>query len=62
MLSWGAGRTGQLGNGGHTDETVLTIVTDLTNIKDIAAGGRHAQGIDACGRPPPRPWLWSSTS
>jgi len=50
VKSWGAGRTGQLGNGGNTNQTVPTTVPRLTNIKDVAAGGKHGLALDTSGQ------------
>lgn len=50
VTSWGHNSSGQLGNGGDTDRTVPTTVPRLTNIKDIAAGGKHGLALDASGQ------------
>ncbi|MBB4985329.1 RCC1-like domain-containing protein [Streptomyces nymphaeiformis] len=50
VKSWGHNSSGQLGNGGNTNQTVPTTVPRLTNIKDIAAGGKHALALDTNGQ------------
>ncbi|MER7947843.1 sialidase [Streptomyces sp. NPDC096079] len=50
VKSWGHNSSGQLGNGGNTNQTVPTTVPRLTNIKDVAAGGRHALALDTGGQ------------
>ncbi|MFI1978505.1 RCC1-like domain-containing protein [Streptomyces wedmorensis] len=50
VKSWGHNSSGQLGNGGNTNQTVPTTVPRLTNIKDIAAGGKHALALDTAGQ------------
>lgn len=50
VKSWGHNSSGQLGNGGNTNQTVPTTVPHLTNIKDIAAGGKHALALDTSGQ------------
>lgn len=50
VKSWGHNSSGQLGNGGNTNQTVPTTVPRLTNIKDVAAGGRHALALDTSGQ------------
>ncbi|MFE5910734.1 RCC1-like domain-containing protein [Streptomyces wedmorensis] len=50
VKSWGHNSSGQLGNGGNTNQTVPTTVPRLTNIKDIAAGGKHALALDTGGQ------------
>ncbi|HEY8987174.1 MAG TPA: sialidase [Streptomyces sp.] len=50
VKAWGHNSSGQLGNGGNTNQTVPTTVPRLTNIKDIAAGGRHALALDTSGQ------------
>ncbi|SEC32993.1 sialidase [Streptomyces sp. TLI_105] len=50
VKSWGHNSSGQLGNGGNTNQTVPTTVPRLTNIKDIAAGGKHALALDTSGQ------------
>ncbi|MGW2020333.1 RCC1 domain-containing protein [Streptomyces sp. NPDC001927] len=50
VKSWGHNSSGQLGNGGNTNQAVPTTVPRLTNIKDIAAGGKHALALDTAGQ------------
>ncbi|KQX56140.1 MULTISPECIES: RCC1 domain-containing protein [unclassified Streptomyces] len=50
VKSWGHNSSGQLGNGGNTNQTVPTTVPRLANIKDIAAGGKHALALDTGGQ------------
>lgn len=50
VKSWGHNSSGQLGNGGNDNQTVPTTVPRLTNVKDIAAGGRHALALDTGGQ------------
>ncbi|MFB7939496.1 sialidase [Streptomyces sp. NPDC056049] len=50
VKSWGHNSSGQLGNGGNTNQTVPTTVPRLTNVKDVAAGGRHALALDTSGQ------------
>ncbi len=50
VKSWGHNSSGQLGTGGNANQTVPTTVPRLTNIKDIAAGGRHALALDTSGQ------------
>ncbi|MFE3249307.1 RCC1-like domain-containing protein [Streptomyces sp. NPDC059209] len=50
VKAWGNNSSGQLGNGGTTNQTVPTTVPRLTNIKDTAAGGRHALALDTSGQ------------
>ncbi|MET8506728.1 RCC1-like domain-containing protein [Streptomyces sp. NPDC015232] len=50
VKSWGHNSSGQLGNGGNDNQTVPTTVPRLTNIKDVAAGGRHALALDTGGQ------------
>lgn len=50
VTSWGHNSSGQLGNGGNAAQTVPTAVPRLTNIKDIAAGGRHGLALDTSGQ------------
>ncbi|MEU8763816.1 sialidase [Streptomyces sp. NPDC048659] len=50
VKSWGHNSSGQLGNGGNDNQTVPTTVPRLTNVKDIAAGGRHALALDTSGQ------------
>lgn len=50
VKSWGHNSSGQLGNGGNDNQTVPTTVPRLTNIKDIAAGGKHALALDTSGQ------------
>ncbi|MFJ9580582.1 RCC1-like domain-containing protein [Streptomyces sp. NPDC101191] len=50
VKSWGHNSSGQLGNGGNDNQTVPTTVPRLTNIKDIAAGGKHALALDTGGQ------------
>lgn len=44
---WGAGNTGQLGNGSSEDSTVPVAVTGLSGITQVAAGRAHACAMDA---------------
>ncbi len=50
VKAWGHNSSGQLGTGGHDNRTVPAAVPHLTDIKDIAAGGRHALALDAGGQ------------
>ncbi|MEU6934647.1 sialidase [Streptomyces sp. NPDC046374] len=50
VKSWGHNSSGQLGNGGNDNQTVPATVPRLTNIKDIAAGGKHALALDTSGQ------------
>ncbi|MFF4449521.1 RCC1-like domain-containing protein [Streptomyces sp. NPDC001502] len=50
VKSWGHNSSGQLGNGGNTNQTVPTTVPRLTNIKSIAAGGKHGLALDTSGQ------------
>ncbi|WP_416969632.1 RCC1-like domain-containing protein [Streptomyces sp. 4F14] len=50
VKAWGHNSSGQLGNGGNTNQTVPTTVPRLRGIKDIAAGGRHALALDTNGQ------------
>lgn len=50
VKSWGHNSSGQLGNGGNDNQTVPTTVPRLNNIKDIAAGGKHALALDTSGQ------------
>ncbi|MFJ4584571.1 RCC1-like domain-containing protein [Streptomyces echinatus] len=50
VTAWGRNSAGQLGTGDHGNHTVPAAVPRLTNIKDIAAGGRHALALDTGGR------------
>ncbi|WP_217231634.1 RCC1 domain-containing protein [Streptomyces anulatus] len=50
VTSWGHNSSGQLGNGGDTGRTVPTTVPRLTNVKDIAAGGKHGLALDTSGQ------------
>ncbi|MCX5001063.1 sialidase [Streptomyces sp. NBC_00638] len=50
VKAWGHNSSGQLGNGGNTNQTVPATVPRLNNIKDIAAGGRHALALDTSGQ------------
>ncbi|MFJ7070103.1 RCC1-like domain-containing protein [Streptomyces sp. NPDC101115] len=50
VKSWGHNSSGQLGNGGNDNQTVPTTVPRLTNVKDVAAGGKHALALDTSGQ------------
>ncbi|MFF3787687.1 RCC1 domain-containing protein [Streptomyces sp. NPDC001933] len=50
VKSWGSNAYGQLGIGSNTSQAVPTTVPRLANIKDIAAGGRHALALDTGGQ------------
>ncbi|MER5412206.1 RCC1-like domain-containing protein [Streptomyces virginiae] len=50
VKSWGHNSSGQLGNGGNTNQTVPTTVPRLTNIKSVAAGGKHGLALDTSGQ------------
>ncbi|MFJ9828588.1 RCC1-like domain-containing protein [Streptomyces sp. NPDC101160] len=50
VKAWGHNSSGQLGNGGNDNQTVPTTVPRLNNIKDIAAGGKHALALDTSGQ------------
>ncbi|MFD5328445.1 RCC1-like domain-containing protein [Streptomyces sp. NPDC127092] len=50
VKSWGHNSSGQLGNGGNDNQTVPATVPRLTNVKDVAAGGRHALALDTSGQ------------
>ncbi|WP_338681583.1 sialidase [Streptomyces acidiscabies] len=50
VKAWGHNSAGQLGNGGNTNQAVPTTVPRLTNVKDIAAGGKHALALDTSGQ------------
>ncbi|MFJ3205739.1 RCC1 domain-containing protein [Streptomyces sp. NPDC086989] len=50
VKAWGHGSSGQLGNGGTSNQSVPTSVPGLSHIKDIAAGGRHALALDTSGQ------------
>ncbi|MEV6380495.1 sialidase [Streptomyces sp. NPDC051773] len=50
VKAWGHNSSGQLGNGGNSNQTVPVTVPRLTSVKDIAAGGRHALALDASGQ------------
>ncbi|MFC5662293.1 RCC1 domain-containing protein [Kitasatospora misakiensis] len=50
VKSWGHNSSGQLGNGGNTNQPVPTAVSRLADIKDIAAGGRHGLALDSAGQ------------
>ncbi|MFC8510297.1 RCC1 domain-containing protein [Streptomyces sp. NPDC057411] len=50
VKSWGHNSSGQLGNGGNDNQTVPTTVPRLTNVKDVAAGGKHALALDTGGQ------------
>ncbi|MFF4450196.1 RCC1 domain-containing protein [Streptomyces sp. NPDC001502] len=58
VQAWGDNVTGQLGNGGDTDQLVPVTVTGLTNIKDVAAGGMHALALDNTGQV----WAWGDNA
>jgi len=44
-MCWGAGQSGQIGNGLRSDVPVPTLVSNLTDVKAIAAGGSHTCAI-----------------
>ncbi|WP_326770766.1 sialidase (plasmid) [Streptomyces sp. NBC_01591] len=50
VQAWGHSSSGQLGNGGNTNQTVPTTLPRLSSIKDIAAGGQHALALDTSGQ------------
>ncbi|MEU7016007.1 sialidase [Streptomyces sp. NPDC046385] len=50
VKAWGGNTEGQLGNGSITQQTMPAPVSQLTGIKDIAAGGMHALALDAHGQ------------
>ncbi|MFD3555369.1 RCC1-like domain-containing protein [Streptomyces goshikiensis] len=50
VKSWGHNSSGQLGNGGNTNQAVPTTVPRLTNIKSVAAGGKHGLALDTSGQ------------
>ncbi|MFH9613644.1 RCC1 domain-containing protein [Streptomyces pratensis] len=50
VKSWGDNSSGQLGNGGSTDQSVPSTVPRLAHIKDVAAGGRHGLALDTSGQ------------
>lgn len=50
VKAWGGNTEGQLGNGSITQQTTPAPVSQLTGIKDIAAGGMHALALDAHGQ------------
>ncbi|MGW0580305.1 RCC1 domain-containing protein, partial [Streptomyces sp. NPDC002920] len=50
VKAWGHNSSGQLGTGGNEDQAVPVTVPRLTNIKDLAAGGKHALALDTSGQ------------
>src|SRR5262249_13644203 len=54
VWAWGAGLTGQLGNGGTSDSYLPVQVTGLTGVKSIAGGPRITYAVDSAGAL----WRW----
>ncbi|MFA7764579.1 RCC1 domain-containing protein [Streptomyces sp. NRRL S-448] len=50
VKAWGHNSSGQLGNGGRTNQTVPLTVPSLGSIKAVAAGGSHALALDDRGQ------------
>lgn len=56
VRAWGRNVSGQLGDGTHTDKSVLVKVQALTDVVDIAAGDEHSLALKADGTL----WAWGS--
>ncbi|HUI06512.1 MAG TPA: hypothetical protein VL486_05850 [Verrucomicrobiae bacterium] len=58
VWTWGAGGSGQLGNGGTTNLTVPTLPTNLSSVVAIAAGYDHAIALAA----DKTVWTWGNNN
>lgn len=50
LKAWGHNSSGQLGRGDNANQAMPVTVPRLTNVKDVAAGGRHALALDTAGQ------------